>query len=95
MDQGTVGDRRIVLEDVLDTGKAASLRELFLARRGGDVAVDASGVRHLGALCAQVLLSATATWRSEERNLVIVNASEPFREGIATLGLHPFINCEV
>lgn len=95
MDLETAGDRAIVLEDVLDTAKAASLRDQFQMRRGHDIEVDASGVRHLGALCAQVLLSAAATWRNDERKLAIVGPSEPFREGAAILGLLTFLPCEV
>lgn len=85
----------IVLPEVLDTAKAAALRDRLVGVRGRDARIDASHVRHLGALCAQVLLSALATWRAEGHRLVVEGPSEAFREAATMLGLYPHFVCEV
>lgn len=77
------------LATVLDTGQAATLREELLARRGRSLAIDASGVERLGALCLQVLLAARRTWSADGRSLVIAAASEAFARQWTAFGADP------
>ena len=46
-----------------------------------------SGVLHLGAQCAQVLLAAAAAWAADGVPLTFSAASEPFERGAQLLGL--------
>jgi chemotaxis protein CheX len=61
----------------------ASLRDL----RGQPLSLDASRVRRVGAQCAQVLLSAAATWRADGAVLGIDEPSTEFQEALRLLGL--------
>lgn len=74
------------LPATLDLRAAPELAASLLARRGQDVALDGSAVRHLGAQCLQILLSARQTWASDGRSFGIAGASEEFAAGAALLG---------
>lgn len=77
------------LPGVLDLNAAADLARALLARRGAAVSVDAAEVGHLGAQCAQVLVSAVKTWAQDGVALSVVNRSAEFDEGLRLLGLEP------
>lgn len=68
------------LAPVLDYGAAAPLRDALLSLRGQPLAIDASEVERLGALCLQVLLSAKSTWASDKCDFRIVDPSAGFLE---------------
>jgi len=75
------------LPAILDLKAAAPLATAILALRGHELAIDGSCVQRLGAQCLQVLLSAAATWRSDEVSLSFTNLSAEFLEGLELLGI--------
>lgn len=89
---GGCGD--LALDAVLDLNAAGPLCAALLERRGSDLALDASAVRHLGALCAQVLASAAATWAADGRALAVRAPSEGFAQATRLLGLGPILTIE-
>lgn len=80
-------DGSLLLEDKLDVTRAKSLLAALLERRGAPVVVDASAVEHMGAQCAQVLLSARRTWQDAGHDFRFAQPSEAFAEGARLLGL--------
>ncbi len=77
----------VQLPERLDLSTVGPLADTLRARMGAALALDASGVNHLGGLGAQVLLSAVATWAATGQSLTVVDASDAFREQAAELGL--------
>ena len=77
----------LALDSVLDLDAATPLRAAILERRGSDLTIDGSAVRHLGGLCAQVLASAASTWAGDGRSLSFRSPSEAFVQGVSLLGL--------
>lgn len=75
------------LGEVLDLNAAAPLAAELLASRGGDVDIDASQTRRLGAQAVQVLLSARRTWREDGARMSVVDPSPAFSEGLRLLGV--------
>ena len=84
----------LALDETLDLNAAGPLRTALLARRGTDLAVDASAVQHLGAQCAQVLASAALTWTADGAVLSFAAASESFGQCARLLGLHSILTPE-
>jgi chemotaxis protein CheX len=78
---------RLQLAEVLDLTAAAPLAQSLLAQAGSELAVDASGVRRVGAQCLQVLVAAAAAWKAEGVGFRLENASEEFLEGARLLGV--------
>ena len=76
----------VVLNDTLDLRAAGPLAADLLARRGQDVAIDASAVQRVGGQCLQVLLSARMTWAADGLAFRVVTPSPEFTEGVALLG---------
>lgn len=79
--------KAMTLPSVLDLNEAATLRTRFVGLRGGDLAVDASGVERVGGLCAQVFMSAAKTWEEDKKAFTVVKASEAFRKTMQMIGL--------
>ena len=77
----------LLLEDKLDVTRAKSLLAALLERRGTPIVVDASAVQHIGAQCAQVLLSARRTWQEAGHEFRFAEPSEAFADGARLLGL--------
>ncbi|WP_102959964.1 STAS domain-containing protein [Mangrovicella endophytica] len=75
------------LPAVLDLKAAAPLAEQLLAMRGSPITVSAAQVERIGAQCAQVLLSAAATWKSDKASFAITGASDGFESGLRLMGL--------
>lgn len=71
----------------LDTEASGVLRDALKARRGGDLALDASKVSFVGGACFQVLLAARRSWRSDGHALIFDGVSEDFDRGMTRLGL--------
>lgn len=69
----------------LDLGAAAPLRQSLLDARGAPIALDASDVERIGALCLQILLSARATWGLDGHEFRIVGPSPGFLECARTM----------
>ena len=76
----------ITLTDVLDLTEARPLADALLGVRGQAVALDASGVERLGALCLQVLIAARRTWAADGSPFAIIRPSAAFSEQCARLG---------
>lgn len=70
------------LSKVLDYAAAAPLKADLAAARGSALAIDASDVERMGALCLQVLLSASRTWREDGNVLTIADPSAPFQDAL-------------
>lgn len=78
---------QLQLPEVLDLTAASPLAQSFLAHRGGELSVDASRVRRVGAQCLQVLVSAMTTWKADGARFSVDNPTEEFLEGCRLLGL--------
>ncbi|MEM9170304.1 MAG: STAS domain-containing protein [Pseudomonadota bacterium] len=85
-EDAAAGDR-IALASILDLRAAAPLADAFIARRGQNVTVDASGVERVGGQCAQVLVSAAKTWTADGATLTVDAPSAAFSENLETMGL--------
>ena len=77
------------LDPALGYAGASALKDQLLEQRGKNLALDASGVEHLGASCLQVLLSAMKTWREGGLDFEITNTSGQFEECLGRLGFPP------
>jgi chemotaxis protein CheX len=75
------------LPEILDITRAGPLAESFRALRGSKLDVDAAQVRRVGAQCAQVIMSAVATWRADEVALCVTDPSPELRETFSLLGI--------
>lgn len=76
----------LILPASLDLCAAAPLRTEVLVLRGQDLKVDASGVRHLGGQCLQVLLAAQASWQADGFDFQIAEPSIEFANSVAVFG---------
>ncbi|MWB77437.1 STAS domain-containing protein [Pseudooceanicola sp. 216_PA32_1] len=79
----------LLLPPRLDLPAAAPLAQAFRERLGADIAVDASQVTHLGALCLQVLLSAAITARRRGHALRLIAISDRAAQQLAQMGFTP------
>lgn len=79
--------RRLQLAQDLDGSQVQSLLDLLEKKRGNPLAINASKVERLGAPCAQVLVAAAKTWRTEMQTLQIVHPSSGFTEALELMGL--------
>ncbi len=87
MSKNSTNMQTILLEDVLDLTVSAQLVDSLHAHRGSSLRLDASRVVQLGALCLQILLSATRTWASDGVDLKIINSSPVFLDGLEGFGM--------
>ena len=81
--------RVIELPEQLDMPVAAQPAQSFAALVGEPLAVDGARVQRLGASCAQVMLAAARTWKSEGDALSLQNPSPRLLEDLNLLGLEP------
>ncbi len=77
----------LVLPEALDASSAAGVKDLFIARRGAPLVVDAGQVRRVGVQALQVLIAAAQAWREDGQSYVVANASFEFLDTIALVGL--------
>lgn len=77
----------LTLAPVLDLSAAQPLRDALLARRGAELALDASQVERMGGQCLAVLLAAARDGRAAGHALAIANPSEGFTQALALMGL--------
>lgn len=78
---------RLVLNAKLDTSSAGPLRDELVAAHGQDLVLDASDVEHIGALCAEVLMSVRHLWRQSDASITIENASSQLIDNLNQMGL--------
>ena len=76
----------LTLDACLGPDQATPLHEALLRRRGAPLAVDASQVERIGALCFQVLASARRTWAADGRPLHFETPSPAFTAGLSLMG---------
>ncbi|KQT86393.1 hypothetical protein ASG48_05915 [Aurantimonas sp. Leaf443] len=90
------GPGLIELAAVLDRNAAPGLHGGLLGLRGSPLTIDASKVERIGGQCAQVLLSAAATWQADGQPLSLVEPSAGFERDLQLLGLgvHDFLTTE-
>ena len=77
------------LANRLDLCAVGALQSEILAHRGGDLALDARKVEHLGALALQLVRSAARTWAEDRHVLVFENASPDLADQLVLLGFTP------
>ncbi|WP_372839881.1 STAS domain-containing protein [Phaeovulum sp.] len=73
----------------LDLSAAKDLHAAVLARRGGDLQLDAGQVTHLGALGLQLLLAAKQSWQRDGHRLAISPRSQAFDDALRLFGVAP------
>lgn len=79
----------LLLPERLDYAAATTLTQDLIARRGGDLALDAKAVTEIGLSCAQALLAAARAWRADARTLRLANLSDDVAAQLRLLGLDP------
>ncbi len=93
MDTGSDSEQEIgpllKLPAVLDLKAAGPLAAAFLARRGGDITVDAAEVQRLGGQCLQVLLAAQASWQEDLNSMHVQAPSADFLLALELFGVTP------
>lgn len=79
----------LMLAPKLDLAAASGLMATLRDRSDDEVVLDMSEVKHLGALCLQVLLSAAVTAHQQKRKISIVNASDRVIDQMRLMGMTP------
>ena len=79
----------IELDAKLDLPAASALKVAFSNHEEQEIIVDFSEVKHLGALCLQVLLSAARTARTEGRSMQIINVPDRVVDQMRVMGVTP------
>lgn len=77
------------MADKLDLSAASDLMSQLKNRSEDEVVLDFADVKHMGALCLQVLLSAATNAVSENRKIAIVNASDRVVDQLRVMGMTP------
>ncbi len=77
------------LPEALDAAAAPALTDSLRSARGKPLKLGAAAVRKLGGQCAQVLLSAAASWRADGHGLALIEPSREFLEALRLMGLTP------
>jgi chemotaxis protein CheX len=80
--------KTLSLDSVLDLNAAGSLHTKLMALRGRDVVIDASAVERVGALCLQVLMSASKTWEEEKFSLTFSKMSDALTKTMQLSGVN-------
>lgn len=73
----------------LDVSAVAQLHSDLVARAGQNVTVSLGAVTHLGALCAQALISAAHGARKNGNSLRLTDTSDRVLGQLAAMGLTP------
>lgn len=79
----------VMLEPRLDLPAASPLMTTLRAREDSEVILDFSEVKHLGALCLQVMLSAATTYNAQGRKLSLTNVSDRVVDQMRVMGMTP------
>ncbi|MEM6887355.1 MAG: STAS domain-containing protein [Pseudomonadota bacterium] len=80
----------IRLAPKLDLSAASALTIELKERLGeAEIVLDLTDVRHLGALCLQVMLAAATSALQDGRRLVCVNASDRVIDQLRVMGMTP------
>lgn len=79
----------VMLNAKLDLPAAAALMNTLQERSEAEVVVDFAEVKHLGALCLQVLISAAKTAAADNRKITLTNASDRVIDQMRVMGMTP------
>jgi chemotaxis protein CheX len=79
----------IKLSAKLDLSAASALAADLKLRHEDEVVLDLSEVRHLGALCLQVMLAAATTAVEDGRKLSCINATDRVIDQLRVMGVTP------
>jgi chemotaxis protein CheX len=79
----------VVLAPKLDLAAATDLMTTLKTFKEDEVVLDLSEVKHLGALCLQVLLSAATSAISENRKITLANVSDRVIDQMRLMGMTP------
>ena len=79
----------ISLSGKLDLAAVGSLHEKLLSHKSQDVTVSLADVTQLGALCAQVLISAANLCRSDGFEFKLINTNDRVLGQLAAMGMTP------
>ncbi|MBB4183962.1 MULTISPECIES: STAS domain-containing protein [Sinorhizobium] len=75
------------LAPVLDLNEATALHEKLLALKGSAVAIDASAVERIGALCVQVLIAGARNWEEQQLSFTFAKVSDAFVKTTQLIGV--------
>lgn len=81
----------IQLASRLDLPAASILKTKLTEHSEGDLVMDLSEVKHLGALCLQVMLSAATSALAADRSVSVINASDRVIDQLRVMGMTPEI----
>lgn len=79
----------ILLAPKLDLAAASDLMTTLRERTDQEVVLDMSEVKHFGALCLQVMVSAATTANFENRKISFSNVSDRVLEQMRVMGVTP------
>ncbi|WP_295314222.1 STAS domain-containing protein [Roseobacter sp.] len=79
----------LVPDTRLDLSAAAGLATALRDRTEPEVIVDLSEVRHMGALCLQILIAAATSAQKDGRSLSLINASDRVIDQLRVMGMTP------
>lgn len=77
----------VVLAPKLDLSAASALLIELKKRRDAELVLDMSEVRHLGALCVQVLVAAATCALAEGRKISLINPSDRVIDQLRLMGM--------
>lgn len=74
------------LEEKLDLRAAGGLAKALAGYRGAPLALDASGVRQIGALSVQVIRAAARSWAEDDQLLTLEGVSNDLEDQLELIG---------
>lgn len=81
-------EKTLSLAPVLDLNEATALHGKLMSLRGSNVAIDASAVERVGALCLQVLLAAAKCWDEDKQSFTFHKVSDAFTKTTQLVGVN-------
>lgn len=79
----------VTLAPKLDLAAASELMTTLRGRTDEELVLDMSDVKHFGALCLQVIISAATTANSQNRKIIFSNVSDRVLEQMRVMGMTP------
>lgn len=77
----------IALPERMDISSCKDLLPQLVASRGQDLELDGNAVRHIGAVGAQLLLSANNSWMEDSATLTVTGLGDPATKCLSSLGV--------
>ncbi|WP_299963221.1 STAS domain-containing protein [uncultured Roseobacter sp.] len=79
----------VKLQPRLDLSAAAALKSTLTDHKGDELVMDLSDVKHLGALCLQVMLAAAKSKVADGISVSVINASDRVIDQLRVMGVTP------